>query len=947
MTPPKRPRASTRGRPKRPRAGRDAPLDGAEGEAAEARELATYRGRRDFSRTPEPGAQGRAGEQGPLTFVVQKHDATRLHYDVRLEVDGVLKSWPVPRGPSLDPAVRRLAVMTEDHPLDYASFEGVIPRGEYGAGEVIVWDRGTYSPDENGRLSFHDRAEAQERMRQGLAAGKLSVRLRGHRLKGSWALVKTTQSADSWLLLKHRDEAADPERDLLEAETSVISGLTLDDLRAGRLPNRGGESTPVRLSDLPAVRRSRFPRAFTPMQAMSAEAPFSDPRWLFEPKLDGIRALASVRAGEVELRSRTDRTVTAQYPSLAAALARQPAHELLLDGEIVALDEHGVPSFEALQQRLNLGHGEEIERAEATTPVIYFVFDLLYVDGYDLRRVALHHRKETLARTLLPSERVQLVEHFEEAGERAFGGAVELGFEGVVAKRGDSAYEPGKRSRRWLKVKARRADEFVVTGYTAGNGARASSFGALLLATRDGEGRLVPAGRVGTGFDERTLGDLRKRLDRIRRKTSPLDVDPPAEDREAAWVRPALVAEVGFANWTGDGRLRAPVFVRMRDDKPAAAVSRAEVSAMPSSDAIAESLPEGAPADDVAAVLEQLERSSKALTLTVEGEELRLTNLDKAMRPQFGAQRALTKRDLLIYLATVAPVVLPHLRDRPLTLTRYAHGIEGKFFYQKRYADAPAFVQTFRAYSDTDGGDQQYMVCNNLATLLWLGQVADLALHTSLARISGQPDGDHHSTRFTGSKEQIEASLLNYPDFVLFDLDPYIYSGQEAEGEEPALNRRAFHATAEVARRLKELLDAASLSSFVKTSGATGLHVYVPVLRNLDYAQVRSVAETFGGFLVRARPSEVTMEWSVEKRTGKVFFDANQNGRIKNIAAVYSPRAHPGAPVSMPLRWDELGDVYPTDFTILTAPARIEAVGDLWAGILDARHDLAAALASA
>ena len=351
------------------------------------------------------------------------------------------------------------------------------------------------------------------------------------------------------------------------------------------------------------------------------------------------------------------------------------------------------------------------------------------------------------------------------------------------------------------------------------------------------------------------------------------------------------------------------------------------------------------PFAEIAAVLAQLEAAKQQTTIEVGGARIAVTNLDKVMWPQHEGphegQRALTKRDLIAYYARMAPYLLPQLRDRPLTMTRYPNGIEGPFFYQKHVEALPGdFVRTVPVY--TDGGDQDYILVNNLATLVWLGQVADLALHVSLARVNPEPDGGRLSTNFGGSKAQVERSLLNYPDFVLFDLDPYIYRGDEPRGEEPELNRRAFEQTAHVARWLKELLDSAGMSSFVKTSGATGLHIFVPVLRQYDYETIRDVAHTLGGFLVRAHPDAVTMEWSIEKRTGKVFFDANQNARIKNLACAYSPRAKPGAPVSMPLRWDELTAVYPTDFTILTALARIAEQGDLWARILDARHDLQA-----
>ena len=419
--------------------------------------LAEYRSMRDFERTSEPAASDEAAG-GPLTFVVQKHRASRLHYDFRLELDGVLKSWPLPRGPSLDPAEKRLAVMVEDHPLDYASFEGVITKGQYGAGEVIVWDHGTYAPDEGAPPSFADRAEAMERMRSGIAAGKLSVTLRGEKLRGSWALVKTRQSADSWLFFKHTDEAADSERDILDEDGSVISGLTIEDLQAGRLPDRSIEQPVVRLADLPGVRRGSWRRSLKPMHATLADGPFSGEDWLFEPKLDGIRALALIRDGKVDLRSRNDRSMADQYPALIAALARQPANELVLDGEIVALDEHGVPSFEVLQQRMNLTQSVDVQQADAAVPVIFFAFDLLFLDGYDLRRVPLEQRKPQLARVVQPSPRVQRVEHVDAEGEAAFDAVARLGFEGLVAKRRDSVYEAGKRSRAWLKIKARTSD---------------------------------------------------------------------------------------------------------------------------------------------------------------------------------------------------------------------------------------------------------------------------------------------------------------------------------------------------------------------------------------------------------------------------------------------------------------------------------------------------------
>ena len=909
-----------------------------------ASNLAAYDAKRDFAQTPEPPPHEPSTGTGPLTFVVQQHRATRMHYDVRLEVGGVMPSWPVPKGPSTNPRDRRLAIQTEDHPLDYASFEGVIPKGQYGAGEVIVWDNGTYSPDEDGRLSFGDREEAEARVRAGIEAGKLSVTFRGRKLKGSWTFVKTQASEDSWLLIKHQDVAADPDRELTDETASVISGLTITDLQAGRLPDPARTGTPPHLADLPGVKPGEVPRGLKPMQANLADEPFDDPAWFFEPKLDGIRALVTIEDGAISLRARSGRDITAQYPALVRALAEQPVATGILDGEIVALDERGAPSFEVLQQRMGLQNAEEIAVADADLPVLFFAFDVLHLDGHDLRRVALEHRAEVLARVLLPGPLVQRVETFAADGIAAFEAAKTLGLEGVVAKRRDSTYEEGRRSPRWLKVKARRTEDFVIGAHHSGEGARAGTFGALLLGTRDdGDDALRYVGRVGTGFDDAMLRELRTRLDAIETDANPFAEEPPDAER-VTFVRPELVAEVAYANETREGILRAPSFLRLRPDKPPSEVRRVASVAPPAS---ARTAATATDTEVIAAVVEQLDGGAAEMALAVGSHELRVTNLDKMMWPEalssgVGGSAAVTKRDLLRYLAQVSPWLLPHMRDRPVTLTRYPDGIDGNSFYQKHYDRPPAFVDTAEVYVDSSRGDETALLCNNLPTLLWLGQLADLELHVSLARVSPEPDGHHLPMVFSGSKEQIERSALGHPDFVLFDLDPYIYAGDEASGEEPQLNRRAFAQTVEVARWLKELLDAASLSSFVKTSGATGLHIYVPVLRHFDYPQVRAVANTFAEFLQRAHPAEITLEWATQQRTGKIFVDVNQNARIKNLATAFSPRPKPGAPVSMTLRWDELDDVYPSDFTVHTALARLAEVGDPWADILAHKHDLRA-----
>ncbi len=904
-------------------------------------ELRRYQEMRDFEETPEPaGFRNQRADQGANTFLVQKHRATRLHYDLRLEVDGVLKSFPVPRGPSTDPAERRLAVMTEDHPFDYGTFEGVIPTGQYGAGEVIVWDRGTYSPDEGGIFSFHDRTEANERMRRGIRDGKLSFHLRGEKMKGSWTLVRTARSPQSWLLIKHQDEAATAEDELTGLDRSVISGLTIADLQAGRWPPPSATPATLVPEDLPGARSGRLPADLIPMQAQAVRDPFSDDRWVFEPKLDGIRALAWMEDGRVTLRTRNGNEIGHQYPRIAAALGRQPAHRLVLDGEIATLDDRGLPSFERLQHRLHLQNEVEIAAAERTLPAVYYVFDMIELDGIDLSRVPLDERKRTLQQILLPSAEIQYVAPLDADGRTAYEAAAAIGLEGIVAKRRDSPYQPGHRSSAWLKIKPRLTGEFVVGGFTRGEGGRASTFGSLSLGL-PGDGGLVPVGACGSGFSELQLRNLRDRMAPLITPESPFRF-PPERAAETSYVRPELVVEVGYAQMTSEGRLRSPVFVRLRDDRTAESLERSPTQT-PASILAGTGAPRAGLETDIADVERQLEAGASQLTLEVGAERLALTNLDKVMWPETPELRAIAKRDLVAYYARMAPLLLRQLRDRPLTMTRYPNGVGGEMFYQKHVPQRPSFVETVRVFSES-GPAADYVLVNNLPTLLWLAQLADLALHTSLARTSTWPDGEHLGRDFQTSRETLLASTLNYPDFILFDLDPYIYAGGEARGAEPELNRRAFRATVQVARWLKELLDGANLPGFIKTSGATGLHIYVPVLRHYDYEAVRGLAGTIGGFLESQHPADVTTQWLSEQRRGKVFFDQNQNARIKNLACAYSPRDKPGAPVSTPLRWNELDRIYPTDFHILNVPDRVADEGDLWAHLLQDKHDLGSLL---
>ena len=693
-----------------------------------------------------------------------------------------------------------------------------------------------------------------------------------------------------------------------------------------------GPGALARLGVSEAAVPAPMPKSVSPMLATLTDAPFDDEAWWFEPKLDGYRALAFLQDGKVKLRSRRGLDLTGKFPAVAASLERQPAVRLVLDGEIIALDAKGRSCFQCLQGYLETMNRGGRAGAEPPSAVIYYVFDILYADGLDLTRLPLEARKAWLTTVLAPDDTVRLVEHFPAQGTTVYKAAVKNGLEGVLAKRRDSRYEPGKRSNHWLKVKQVTTDEFVIGGFTAGSGARAKTFGALLLGYYDDAKKLHYAGKVGGGFTGRSLEKIARLLAPLVRKTSPFADDPGLPDA-ITWVKPELVAEVKYAERTREGLLRIPVFLRLRDDRPAASVRFAPAAIDPPGEKVMKKN------NDVAGVLAQLESTKAALTLDISSHRLKVTNLDKPIWPATKGQRALTKRDLIAYLAKVSPYVLPHLKDRPLTLSRYPHGIGGQHFWQKHYKPVPEFVETV-PLSSHDAGTQPYVLCNNLPTLLWLGQIADIELHTWFSRVVGGPDFKAKVGKKAGPDD-----YADYPDYIIFDIDPYIYSGKEKKGEEPDLNRAAFEKTCEIVLDLRKALDDLGFPAYIKTSGKTGLHVFVPVLRQLDFHGTHSAAETVGKFLLRKHPAEVTLDWAVEKRQGRIFIDYNQNVRGKSLAAIYSPRPSPEATVSVPLAWDELGKVYPTGFTILNVPERLEKLGDLWADIDDARADVSKLLA--
>lgn len=916
--------------------------------------LSEYSAKRRFASTPEP-APGAAPGRGPLLFVVQMHAATRLHYDLRLECDGVLKSWAVPKGPSLDPADKRMAVLTEDHPYAYGSFEGVIPPGQYGAGEVIVWDCGTYTPDDTG-LWYHDRERAEREVREGLAAGKLSFTLRGEKLKGSFALVRMAKDPKTWLLIKHRDRFATAD-DVTARNRSVLSNATVEalpQLPVHRLPA-------ARL--VPAGPAAALPREVAPMHAELGTQPFNDARWMWEPKLDGYRVLAYIEGDDVTLRSRRGQDYTRRFPRIVAELREQAGtvraadprvrdnhFTLLLDGEIVALGPDGRPSFNALQNRVGLKTGPELLEADRTRPAVYYAFDLLHFCGIDLRNAPYEDRRRYLSQALFPSPVVQLI-HAQDDGVALYDAAVRSGFEGVMGKRKDSRYEAGRRSGAWLKVKPTTSADFVIGGYTRGKGAR-EAFGALLVGQWDGAS-LKFVSNVGTGFDDRLIGKLKSELDARRQAACPFSERPP-QTAGAVWVKPELACEVKFQEWTDDEHLRAPVFVRMRDDIEAREVKRTRKPAAASAFVGAASAATGRSAnasrgqdEAIAEVLAQLDSPRNAFTLAVGPHRIKLTNLERVYWPADPALRqpAVTKRELLRYLARVSPYMLPHLADRPLTMIRMPAGIGGQRFFQKHWgAEKPPFAEEITVFSGSNEESGDYLLCNYLPTLLWLGQNGTLEFHIWHSRAKPAADSPVKGTDYASSTASLEDSILNYPDYVVFDIDPYIYSGKEKKGDEPELNTVAFEKGKDVAFWLREVLQGMSLEAIVKTSGKTGLHVFVPIRRTIDFDAARSVSELVGRHLQRAHPKDITLEWSVPRRTGKIFMDYNMNVRGKTLNVAYSPRGAAGAPVSMPLTWDELAKAHPLDFRIPNVIERLRKAGDRWADALTRKQSLEAAL---
>lgn len=853
--------------------------------------LTPYRDKRSPDRTPEPfGGDGGTGPTGAGLFVVQKHAARRTHYDLRLEMEGVLKSWAVPKGVSTDPAEKRLAVQVEDHPVEYAEFEGVIPEGEYGAGAVIVWDRGRWVPLEDPE--------------EGLERGKLLFELRGHKLRGVWTLVRMArgETGKEWLLIRERRGGGPLEADDRLPEASIYSGLTVEEL------SRRGEETdldpgaPIR-KELETLRKEGArpgrvaPEEVELMLAESRGRPFSRAGWIFEAKLDGYRMVAAGGASGARLLTRGGRDATASFPELARALEGLPFGRVVLDGEVVVNDEGGLPSFQRLQGRAQLRRRPDIRRASVESPAIYYAFDLLGFEEWDLRPLPLAERKRLLRRILPPAGPLRFSEHFEETGEELWERAVAMGLEGIVGKDASSPYRGG-RSSRWLKVRADRTGDFAVVGFTEPGGSR-SGFGALHLAVwepragaagraggggaerrgrrgrpsraaeAEEEGRFLYAGRVGSGFSEEQLRTIRGALEELRRDGPPCE-GPAPEGPEHVWVEPTLVCEVRYKEWTGDGLLRQPVFLRLRDDKGPR-----------------ECAPEGRPGAGTAESPDALLPRPEELRAGPLPEEIPLSNLEKVFWPEEGY----TKGDLIAYYRSVAPWLLPYLRDRPLVLTRYPDGIGGKHFFQKDAPDfTPDWIRTTRIRSEGEEREIAYFVAEDEASLVYLANLGTIPLHIWASRL---------------------ASIAR-PDWCVLDLDP-----KEAP----------FRDVVTIARHLHELCREIGLPSYVKTTGSTGLHVLIPLGGQVGYDESRTLGELLARLAAGELPEIATTVRSPAKRGGRVYVDYLQNRRGQTIVAPYSLRPLPGAPASAPLRWREVKPgLAISRFNIRSLPRRLRAM---------------------
>ncbi|MGE0808796.1 MAG: DNA ligase D [Burkholderiaceae bacterium] len=847
--------------------------------------LALYRKKRNFAVTPEPAEGGAPGAEA-RQYVIQKHWASRLHYDFRLELDGAMKSWAVPKGPSFDPADKRMAVQVEDHPISYNAFEGQIPAGQYGAGKVIIWDRGYWVPD----------GDPSEGYRQ----GKLKFELRGHKLKGRWTLVRMhgrgSEKQPPWLLIKEHDDFERPASEFSVIDEMPDSVAALPPVAVPQIPRvargprasastAGGlESSPTATKATKAAKvaktakaakaaKANLPAALAPQLATLVDGPPADVSdWIWELKFDGYRLLARIEKGKVLLITRNGKDWTAKMPDLAKALKQLPLRSGWLDGEVLMLDAHGVPDFQSLQNAFD---------GSSTKGLVYYVFDMPYADGHDLRSLPVIERRELLRAIVeqSPSDRIRLSEAFEARPEDLVASACKLGFEGVIGKRKSAPYA-SRRNADWIKLKCSHRQEFVIGGYTDPKGSR-TGIGSLLLGVHDEDGSLRYCGNVGTGFSERTLAELQQKLAALATDTSPF-ADPRAIDKKAHWVRPTLVAEVSFAEWTQEHRIRHSVFHGLRDDKPARLIVREKPAHLVDAD-------KRAPA------------ATDARTLPA---SLRVSHPERVIDPSTG----ITKIELVRYYAKVAPLMMEHLKGRPVALLRAPDGVNGELFFQK-HLEAGSIAGIEQLDPALYPEHPPLLTVARPEGLLAGAQMNVIEYHTWNAR-----------------KDRIAR-----PDRMTFDIDP-------GEGV-------AWTQIQEAARLVRVLLTELGLPAFLKTSGGKGLHVVVPIKRLHDWDAVKGFSQVIVQHLARTIPQRFVAKSGPRNRVGRIFVDYLRNGRGATTVSAWSARSRPGMGISVPVAWTELDKLTGgAHWNVRTVDDRLRLGNSPWDGYDKAAVSIAQAM---
>lgn len=802
--------------------------------------LTTYQKKRDFKQTKEP--KGAKSADKKFRFVVQRHEATRLHYDFRLELGGVLKSWAVPKGPSLNPAQKRLAVMVEDHPVDYIGFKGTIPEGNYGAGKVAIWDKGTFVP-----VNEKHEPITETKALAAIKKGELKFALKGKKLQGEFVLVRLQDGDKNWLLIKHKDDyAVNKLYDAEDEKEGVIAKKTVASIRHGK-----------------AKKVTKF---IKPMLASIAKTAFDDKDWLFEVKWDGYRAISEIKKGQVQFYSRNGIDFSERFPSLVKELAKIK-HDVVLDGEIVLMNDKNLPDFQKLQHYEN----------HLNYPLLYYVFDVLQVDGKSTTSLPLRDRK-TLAQKLLKTNKViRYCDHVEENGIAFFATAKEQGLEGIIAKKKDSTYATGVRSKEWVKIKNIQSTESVIVGYTEPKGGR-YHFGSLILANKKGKGWEY-RGHVGTGFTNDLLTSLKKLMKPLETTASPFKEEVPLNGK-TTWLKPKLVADIAYTEITRDGIFRHPAFLRLRDEKKIASIN-----------------------DESDKAIEPVEKDKK---ITIGKDVVIITNQHKIFWPDEG----FTKGDVANYYESVSKYILPHLKNRPLSLKRNPNGIrDAGFFHKDAGENAPPYAAVFPVHSESSNKTVDYIVCNNKATLLYLVNLGCIEINPWNSTVQ-HPDN---------------------PTWMVIDIDPS--------------DKNDFKQVVDVALMTKEVLDKAKITSFCKTSGASGLHVYVPLKNKYDYDTVKDFAHIVARLVNDQLPDFTTLERSLGKRGPNIYMDYLQNRSGQTLTSVYSLRPVEGANASAALEWSEVNhNLHPSQFNIQTLPQRLEKKHDLFNKILTTGNSIEKAL---